>query len=250
MARLPNKVAVVSGGASGIGEGIAKRFAEEGAAVVIADINEAGWQRVADEINGSGGRCEGHTVDVGVEEQIVALFEHVKAAYGRLDIVSTNTFWSPAKNVVDTSLAEWNRTLDITLTAPFLFSKYAIPLMADSGGGSIVHTASAIGMLAARGKASYMAAKAGVIHLSKSIAVDFAPQRIRCNAVCPGAILTPATAADYENEAKLEFTRRKTLLGEHGTPEDIAHACVYLASDEAKFVTGAVFAIDSGYTII
>ncbi|MDF2723536.1 MAG: short-chain dehydrogenase [Paenibacillus sp.] len=250
MGRLQNKVAVITGAASGIGEGIARRFALEGATVVLIDINESGLSRVCGEIKASGGACEGYTVDVGSEEQIVRLFEQVAQTYGRLDIVSTNTFWSPAKNAVNTTLEEWNRSIAITLTAPFLISKYAIPLMASSGGGAILHTASAIGMIAARGKASYMAAKAGVIHLCKSIAVDFAADKIRCNAVCPGSIYTPATAADFEDEQKLAFIRRKCLLGEYGTPDDIASACVYLASDEARFVTGAVFAIDSGYTII
>lgn len=250
MLSLKRKIGLVTGAASGIGEGVAKKFAQEGAEVILADQNAAGLERVKREIRDAGGSCIARQLDVRNPDAIAGLFRDISAEYGRLHILNTNTWWAPFRNVERTSLADWNRTMEVTLTAPFLFSKQAIPLMRQSGGGSIIHTSSVGGLVAFRNHAAYMAAKAAVIHLCKSIAVDFGAERIRCNALCPGIIQTPATQRDIDDPAKHEYFMRKSLLQRIGTPEDVAAAAVFLAGDESEFVTGIALPIDSGWGII
>lgn len=248
MSRLRDKIIVVVGGASGIGAGVAKRFAMEGGYVVIADINAEGAEIVAKEIRSMGGRCESQPVVAANERQIVGLFEYVGRQLGEIDVLLTSTFWAEAKNAEETTLAEWNKCMNVTLTAPFLCSKYAIPLM-KAGGGAIIHIASVGGVVAFRDHVAYTVAKAGLIHLCKSIAVDFASYRIRCNAICPGIIDTPATRENDTEELR-KVRMGKTLAGRYGTPDDIAAAAVYLAGDESAFVTGTAMMVDSGWSII
>jgi NAD(P)-dependent dehydrogenase (short-subunit alcohol dehydrogenase family) len=247
--RLSNKICVVTGAASGIGAGIAKRFAREGASVVMADVNEGASREIEEEIRRAGGKCETLRTDVGSEREIAELFRQVGERYGGLHILSTNAYWAAPKNAEETTLEEWNRCMEVTLTAPFLCSKHAIPLMRKTGGGSIVHTSSVGGVVAFYNNASYMTAKAGVIQLCKSIAVDFAPDGIRCNAICPGIIDTPSTRSDDTEELR-RLRMGKTLAGRYGTPDDIASAAVYLAGDESGFVTGTALMVDSGWSII
>ncbi|TMV48965.1 SDR family oxidoreductase [Paenibacillus mesophilus] len=247
--RLANKICVVTGAASGIGAGIARRFAREGAWVVLADVNEESVREIERDIRRSGGECEAHKTDVGSEREIAELFRRVGERHGKLHILSTNAYWAAPKNAVDTSLEEWNRCMAVTLTAPFLCSKHAVQLMRVTGGGSIVHTSSVGGVVAFQNNASYMTAKAGVIQLCKSIAVDFAADGIRCNAICPGIIDTPSTRSDDTEELR-RLRMSKTLAGRYGTPDDIASAALYLASDEAGFVTGTAMMVDSGWSII
>lgn len=250
MGRLQDKICVITGAASGIGEGVAKRFAREGALTVLADIHYPSLRRVNQEILASGGQCDSVQVDVTDEEQIKQLFKRLADRYGKMDVLHTNTWWAPFRNVEQTSSEDWRRTLDVTLTAPFLFSKYAIPLMRAAGGGSIIHTSSIGGVVAFRNHAAYISAKAAVNHLCKSIAVDFGSEGIRCNAVCPGIIGTPATRQDIEDPGKYEYYMEKCLTGRVGTPADVASASVFLACDESEFVTGVVLPVDSGWGII
>ncbi|GAA3399781.1 SDR family NAD(P)-dependent oxidoreductase [Paenibacillus hodogayensis] len=247
--RLAHKIAVVTGAGSGIGAGIARRFAAEGAQVVLADIDGDAARDVARTIAEEGGRSEAVVADMSSERDIEALFGHIGERYGSLHIVSTNAYWAAAKSAEDTSLAEWSRCMAVTLTAPFLCSKLAVPLMRRAGGGSIVHTSSVGAVVAFRNNASYMAAKAGVIQLCKSIAVDFAADGIRCNAICPGIVDTPSTRADETAELR-KLRLSKTLAGRYGTPDDIASAAVYLAGDESGFVTGTAMLVDSGWSIV
>ncbi len=250
MDRLQNKVCVITGAAQGIGKGVAKTFAAEGANVVLVDINEEEGKKTEQEIKSSGGKATFFQVDVSEKQQIIDLFTFISNKYKTLDVLHTNTWWAPKQNVLNTSLADWNKTMDITLTAPFLLSKYAIPLMQKSEGGSIIHTASVGGIVAFRDDVAYIVAKAGVIQLCKSIAVDFGKNKIRCNAICPGIIETPQTKTNIDDDEKVKYLYSKCLTGEIGKPEDIAQASVYLASDESKFVTGAEFKIDNGWTVI
>lgn len=240
---------MVTGGASGIGEGVARRFAREGGVVVIADINEPGAARVTDEIRGAGGRCEYVIADMGKESDIEALFRHIDEQYGGLDVMMTCAFWTVGKNAVDTTLEEWNRCLGVTLTGPYLCSKYGIPLMEKRGGGSIIHTSSVGGLHAFRNSAAYITAKAGIIQLCKSIAVDFGHAGIRCNAICPGIIDTPDTRASDTDELH-RYRMSKCLTGRFGKPEDIANAALFLASGESDYMTGSVVTVDAGWTVI
>ena len=250
MGPLSNKVCVVTGAAQGIGKGVAKGFVAEGATVILADINEQEGKKTEAELQSEGGNATFQRVDVSEEQQIENLYDFISDKYGKLDVLHTNTWWAPKQNVVKTTLKDWNRAMDVTLTAPFLLSKYAIPLMQANGGGSIIHTASVGGIVAFANDAAYIVAKAGVIQLCKSIAVDFGADKIRCNAICPGIIETPQTRPDIEDEEKRKYLYSKCLTGELGTPEDIANVSVYLASDESTFVTGAEFKIDAGWSVI
>jgi NAD(P)-dependent dehydrogenase (short-subunit alcohol dehydrogenase family) len=248
MSRLQDKLCVVVGGASGIGAGIAKRFAKEGAFVIIADINGDGAGRVTEEIRTAGGQGEWHAVDAADERQLIAFFEDIRRERGKIDVLQTNTFWAEAKNAEETTLAEWSKCMDVTLTAPFLCTKYAVPLM-KNGGGSIIYTASVGGVVAFRNHVAYTVAKAGLIQLCKSVAVDFAEHHIRCNAICPGIIDTPATRTNDTEELR-SVRMSRTLAGRYGTPDDVAAAAVYLAGDESSFVTGTAMMVDSGWSIL
>jgi NAD(P)-dependent dehydrogenase (short-subunit alcohol dehydrogenase family) len=250
MSRLKNKVCLITGAASGIGEGVAQRFSREGAILILVDTNNDGLRRVKQDIVSNGGSCECIQVDVTDHEQIIRLFNEISDRYGKLDILHTNTWWASFQNLEQTTLEDWNLTLNVTLTAPFLFSKYAIPLMRSAGGGSIIHTSSIGGIVVFRNHAAYIVAKAAVNHLCKSIAVDFGSERIRCNAICPGIIETPSTKKDIEDLQKFEYYMEKSLIKRIGSPADIAAASVFLASDEAEFVTGTLLPVDSGWGII
>lgn len=250
MGKLENKVCVITGAAGGIGEGVSKRFAEEGAVVVLLDRNAAELKRVACEISNAGGKVEFRTVDVSWEPQIVEAFQFVESKYGHVDVLHTNTWWAAKKKAAELTLEEWNKAMNVTLTAPFLCSKYAIPLMQIAGGGSIIHTSSVGGVVAFREHADYITAKAGVIQLCKSIAVDYGQDRIRCNAICPGIIATPQTYSDLEDPDYSQYLLSKCLMGRIGQPSDIAAASVFLASDDSEFVTGSVMMVDSGWSII
>ncbi|MFC5704031.1 SDR family NAD(P)-dependent oxidoreductase [Cohnella faecalis] len=248
--RLQNKVCVVTGSGGGIGAGVARRFAEEGAVVYLLDYNEEKLSATVGAFKNLGLDAEGILTDVGEEKQIKEAFAIVAGKHGRLDVLHTNTWWAAKKKAADLTLEEWNKALSITLTAPFLCSKYAIPLMSASGGGSIIHTSSVGGVVAFREHADYISAKAGVIQLCKSIAVDYGSERIRCNAVCPGIIDTPQTRSDLEDPDYSNYLMSKCLNGRIGQPEDVAAASLFLASDEASFITGSVLMVDDGWSII
>jgi NAD(P)-dependent dehydrogenase (short-subunit alcohol dehydrogenase family) len=250
MSRLGNKVCVITGGASGIGEGVAKRFAAEGGKVVILDRDVEGMQRVTEEIRKVGGTVDYRMTDVLYEEQIIEAFEFVNSTYGEMHVLHTNTWWAAKRKVTELSLEDWNKSMAVTLTAPFLCSKYAIPLMIKAGGGSIIHTSSNGAVVVFREYADYITAKAGVLQLSKSIAVDFGVDKIRCNAICPGIIDTPSTKDDLADPEYSKYLLSKCLMGEIGQPEDVAAISVFLASDESKFITGSVIMVDSGWSII
>ncbi len=250
MTKLKDKVCLVTGAARGIGEGVAKRFASEGAAVILLDINGEGLERVVQDIRQTGEEAHAIVCDVASEEQIVQAYEFVEQTYGRLDVLHTNTWWAAKRKITELSLEEWNKALAVTLTAPFLFSKYAIPFMIKAGGGSIIHTSSVGSVVVFRNSPDYIAAKAGLNHLCKAIAVDYGEEQIRCNAICPGIIETPDTKSDLEDPEYSKYLLSKCVMGRIGQPKDIAAASVFLASDESDFITGSIFMVDSGWSII
>jgi len=247
--RFEGKVALITGAASGIGETTAKQFTDEGASVVIADINESGIKRVVDEIEKEGGRASGIRIDVSDPEQVQAAVRHAVETFGSLDILHNNAFDQETGNVAEISLEGWNRTFSVTLTGTFLGIKYAIPVMLEQGKGVIVNTSSVCGIRSDFGMAPYNAAKAGVISLTQSTAIEYAKRGIRCNCVCPGIILTPGIKAFLDGNGA-ESLRKRMIdihpVGRLGKPEEVARVVLFLASDEASFVTGATYVVDGG----
>ena len=248
--KLEGKVAIVTAGGSGIRAATVRRFAKEGAAVVIADLSGTRGRAVNEEIKAAGGRAASIKMDASDSEAIQATIKLALDSYGRLDILFNNAGMAEVGLVQDTTLESWNRVMAVTLTSTFLGIKYAVPIMRAQGGGVIVNTASISGMGGDYGMASYNAAKAGVINLTRAAALENAKHKIRINCVCPGGINT-RVAEILGGDRADEFRRRMGAshpVGRMGEPEEIASMVTFLASDEATFITGAMMVVDGGVT--
>jgi 3-oxoacyl-[acyl-carrier protein] reductase len=246
--RLHGKVALVTGGGSGIGQAVARRFAEEGAAVVVGDISESSARATAAEIGKQGGRALGMKVDVTDPRQVDAIVAAARREFGKVNVLATCAGVLEFGTVVDTELEKWNRVIGVNLTGTFLTAKAAIPAMIEAGGGAIVTISSSTGAHdAAPGTVAYVASKGGVAMLTKCIALDHAASGIRANAIAPGPTATPMLQSVMTPDELTSFGRAMPI-GRLARPEEIAAAAVFLASDEASYVTGAVFAIDGGQT--
>lgn len=245
--KLKDKVALVTGAGSGIGKETATRMAREGARVYCADIREDAALRTADEI---GEGAIGIGLDVTDAWSGTAAVEQIVADAGRLDILVNNAGITIVGSIMDLSEEQWDRELDINLKSIFLMSRAAWPHMVKQGGGVILNTASIAGITAIPADAAYCASKAGVIMLTKCMAVDGAKLGIRVNCVCPGFIDTPMIHGYFNDqpdpEAAREYAVRLHPLGRLGRPDDIADAFVHLASDDAKWVTGTAHVVDGG----
>lgn len=249
MGRLEGKVAIVTGAASGIGRAAVVAFAREGARVALADIDDAGAAETLRLAQAIGGDVFCQHTDVARSADAQALVDAVLDRWGRLDVLFNNAYWAPVKrDVLTTTEAEWDRTQDVTLKSMYLMSRAALPAMLAAGRGAIVNTASVAGIVGSRNFSAYAAAKGGVVALTKSMAQDFGKQGVRVNCIAPGPIDTPAIAPLKVDPAWMQYQMNRLLLDRLGRPEDIAQAALYLASDEAGFVTGATLVVDGGAT--
>jgi NAD(P)-dependent dehydrogenase (short-subunit alcohol dehydrogenase family) len=245
--RIEGRVAVVTGGCSGIGLATVRRFADEGATVVIGDVDEASGPRIAQEVGGAFVRC-----DVTSPEQVEALFLAAKETFGSVDIAFNNAGINPPQDssILATDLDTWRRVQDVNLTSVYLCCKAALPYMLAQKKGSIINTASFVAVMgAATSQISYTASKGGVLSLSRELGVEFARRGVRVNALCPGPVNTPLLqglfAADPERAARRLV---HIPVGRFAEPDEIANAVLFLASDESSFITASQFMVDGGIT--
>ena len=251
--RLAGKRAIVTGAGSGIGRAIALALAREGARVQSNDIDSDTAEETARMIVAAGGTAVARPCDVSDAEAARSTVAAMNADFGGIDVLVNNAaFFATRMPLGELDEALWARTMEVNLSGPFLMSRYAIPLMARGGGGSIVHVASAHGHVANLGQAAYCASKGGLMMLSKGIAVDHAKDRIRSNTLSPGGIATQGMADLYGGDwerAEKEWGEPMHVLVRNGRVEEIAAGAVFLASDESSFMTGADLLVDGGYTV-
>jgi NAD(P)-dependent dehydrogenase (short-subunit alcohol dehydrogenase family) len=247
--RLEGRVAVITGAGSGIGAASARRFVEEGAKVLIADMHDAKAQPLADELGDAAAFVQ---VDVSREDDVEAMVGTALSKWGRLDVMFNNAGFGGAIGPVETlSVDDFDITFDVLVKGVFLGIKHATPIMRQQGSGSIINTASVAGLQAGWSPHLYSVAKAAVVHMTKSMALELGDYGIRCNCICPGIIATPlaagfASATDEQLEQMKERFGRTQVLGRIGDPTDIANAAVWLASDESSYVTGHAQVVDGG----
>jgi NAD(P)-dependent dehydrogenase (short-subunit alcohol dehydrogenase family) len=245
--RLDGKVAIVTGAAQRIGREIARTFANLGARVLVADVQDDLGERVVGEICAEGGRASFVHADVGLAHDIRAMIDTAVERFGRVDILVNNAHWEKHGSVVDLDEADWDRSFDVLLKALYLGCKYAIPEMRKVGGGAIVNIASVHAYSVSDRYVTYQTAKAGVVHFTRQVAWDFGPEHIRCNCICPGDIPMPSEVEAHASEPG--YLEERTLLKaikRPGHPRDIARAALFLVSDLAEWITGQALTVDGG----
>jgi NAD(P)-dependent dehydrogenase (short-subunit alcohol dehydrogenase family) len=243
--RLVDKVAVVTGGASGIGRAMCERFAAEGARVAVVDLDEAKGRELADAIGGMFVRT-----DVTSKDEVEALYEAVVKAFGGIDVCCNNAGISPPDDdsILETELDAWERVQQVNLTSVYLCCKYGLPHLLARGGGSIINTASFVAVLgAATSQISYTASKGGVLAMSRELGVQFARQGVRVNALCPGPVNTPLLQELFAKDPERAARRLVHIpMGRFGEASEIAAAAAFLASDDSSFITASTFLVDGG----
>ena len=249
--RLKNKVALITGGGSGIGKASCLLFAREGAKVVVIDLNSGTAESTAGEIRNSGGEARAYAADVSKEKDAEAMIRFAEKTYGSLTVVFNNAgIFHPKDDSVTTTAEDiWDRVIDINLKGVYLGCKYAVPALQRAGGGSIINTASFVAVVgAAAPQIAYTASKGGVLAMTREIAVEFARQNIRVNALCPGPVETPLLAELLSDPARRQRRLVHIPVGRFARAEEIASAALFLASDESSYVTGTTFLVDGGIT--
>jgi NAD(P)-dependent dehydrogenase (short-subunit alcohol dehydrogenase family) len=248
--RLKGKVALVTGGASGIGRATALLLAREGAAITVADLDAAGGQAVVQEIVTGGGRALFVPCDVSRAADCQRAVQQAVGTFGGLDILFNNAGLIRRADVLDTTEEEWDRVMAVNVKSIFLMSKYAIPHMVERGGGAIVNTASGWGLVGGRNAVSYCASKGAVVNMTRAMALDHGHQNIRVNCICPGdtdtAMLRDEARQIGQSDEQFLQGAADRPLQRIGQPEDIAQAVLYLASDASSFVTGTALVVDGG----
>lgn len=251
MGRLDGKAAIITGAASGIGEATARMFAREGAKVLLADVQDERGRAVAEEIARDGGEARYLHCDVAAGEDVQGMIRGALDAFGKLDILYNNAGLGRGGSITEISEDDWDLVQNVDLKSVFLGCKFAIPVMRQGGGGAIISTASIAGLRGGARLHPYNAAKAGVINLTRSVAVEAGQWGVRVNCVCPGIIRTPIwgqimAQPVLAQEETWRQMARGVALGRVGTPEDIAKVVTFLASDDAAYITGEAIVIDGG----
>ena len=247
MDRLKNKVAIITGGGSGIGRATCLLFAREGARVVVADYVAEGGNETVRQIAAANGQAVFVQTDVSKSADVQNMIGATIRNYGRVDVLFNNAgIEGPSAKLAHVKEEDWDRVIAIDLTSVYLGMKYVIPEMIKQGGGVILSTASVAGLVGFQGSGAYAAAKAGVINLTRLAALEYADKNIRVNCICPGVIETPMVERVLGGRPRERVVRTEPI-GRFGRPEDIANAALFLAGDESSFATGAPFIIDGGY---
>jgi len=249
--RLAGQVAIVTGGAMGIGGATARRLAEDGAHVLIADVEEQAAVSNVQTIRQAGGTAESLLVDIGTSDGVRGMIERAVDLWGRLDIVVNNAYSGGMHgDAVELSEENWDRAMDVGLKAMFRAAKYAVPHMRQAGGGTMINLSSVHGLLVAPGWLVYETVKTAVIGLTRQLAAEYGPDGIRVNAVCPGHIMTERVRPQWDAHPDgLRFFEEQYPVRRVGQPVDIANAIAFLCSDEASFITGQALAVDGGLTL-
>lgn len=246
MKLLANKTAIVTGAGQGIGRAVAKGLAEQGASVVIAELNGENGARVAKEIEAAGGAALAVQTDVSKEESVEAMVKEAQRAFKEVHILVNNAALFPASSVAEMKFSEWEQVIRTNLTGTFFCSRAVMPGMKQSGAGRIINFTSGRALQGSKHGAHYAASKGGIIGFTKSLALELAPHGITVNSICPGAIDTPQPKAHVKNEAEFYAKAKKIPLGRVGQPEDLVGAVLFLASDWSSYVTGQMIAVNGG----
>jgi len=250
--QLKNKVALITGAASGIGRSLAKTYSDSGASVGIIDINEEGGIATKNEILEDGGEAIFLKADVSSKSDVKAAVDAVVKEYGRIDILVNNAALATRGTVASLSVTEWNKHINVNLNGIYLCSHFVLPIMIEQESGVILNIGSVASLVGVEGFAAYVTSKTGILGITRAMALDHSSQGIRVNCVCPSGIKTPLMDWQFQTSSNPEIEKKRVIemhpSGRMADPEELASFLVYLASDQADYITGAIYTFDGGYT--